>query len=87
VPGFGPVDASLAVAGLAPAVYGSHRTGRIFTGDPSGDGPNPTRTRELTTVAMPLVISHRRDTSSQDAMLLAGRGSANAAREGSRSFL
>ncbi|MFC5724947.1 uracil-DNA glycosylase [Streptomyces gamaensis] len=37
VPGFGPPDAALAIVGLAPAAHGGNRTGRIFTGDPSGD--------------------------------------------------
>ncbi|MFE4649813.1 uracil-DNA glycosylase [Streptomyces sp. NPDC056707] len=37
VPGFGPTDAPLAIIGLAPAAHGGNRTGRIFTGDPSGD--------------------------------------------------
>lgn len=37
VPGFGPQDAALAVVGLAPAAHGGNRTGRMFTGDPSGD--------------------------------------------------
>lgn len=37
VPGFGPPDAALAVVGLAPAAHGGNRTGRMFTGDPSGD--------------------------------------------------
>jgi uracil-DNA glycosylase len=37
VPGFGPVDAVLAIVGLAPAAHGANRTGRVFTGDPSGD--------------------------------------------------
>ena len=37
VPGFGPPDASLLVVGLAPAAHGGNRTGRIFTGDRSGD--------------------------------------------------
>ncbi|NGO75873.1 uracil-DNA glycosylase [Streptomyces sp. YC504] len=37
VPGFGPSDARLAVVGLAPAAHGGNRTGRMFTGDPSGD--------------------------------------------------
>jgi uracil-DNA glycosylase len=36
-PGFGPVDARIAVVGLAPAAHGANRTGRIFTGDRSGD--------------------------------------------------
>jgi uracil-DNA glycosylase family 4 len=37
VPGFGPADAALLVVGLAPAAHGGNRTGRIFTGDRSGD--------------------------------------------------
>ena len=37
VPGFGPTDAALAIIGLAPAAHGGNRTGRAFTGDPSGD--------------------------------------------------
>jgi uracil-DNA glycosylase family 4 len=37
VPGFGPHDAALAVVGLAPAAHGGNRTGRMFTGDASGD--------------------------------------------------
>ncbi|MGW3266205.1 uracil-DNA glycosylase [Streptomyces sp. NPDC001056] len=37
VPGFGPPDAPLMIVGLAPAAHGGNRTGRIFTGDPSGD--------------------------------------------------
>ncbi|MFI6447633.1 uracil-DNA glycosylase [Kitasatospora sp. NPDC050543] len=37
VPGFGPTDAALLLVGLAPAAHGANRTGRIFTGDPSGD--------------------------------------------------
>ncbi|MGF1428265.1 uracil-DNA glycosylase [Kitasatospora sp. LaBMicrA B282] len=37
VPGFGPADAALAIVGLAPAAHGGNRTGRAFTGDPSGD--------------------------------------------------
>jgi uracil-DNA glycosylase family 4 len=37
VPGFGPPDAPLALVGLAPAAHGGNRTGRAFTGDPSGD--------------------------------------------------
>ena len=37
VPGFGPPDAALAIVGLAPAAHGGNRTGRMFTGDPSGD--------------------------------------------------
>ena len=37
VPGFGDPDARIAVVGLAPAAHGANRTGRIFTGDRSGD--------------------------------------------------
>jgi uracil-DNA glycosylase family 4 len=37
VPGFGPADASIGVLGLAPAAHGGNRTGRVFTGDRSGD--------------------------------------------------
>jgi uracil-DNA glycosylase family 4 len=37
VTGWGPADARIAVVGLAPAAHGGNRTGRIFTGDRSGD--------------------------------------------------
>lgn len=37
IPGWGPQRAKLAVLGLAPAAHGGNRTGRIFTGDRSGD--------------------------------------------------
>jgi uracil-DNA glycosylase family 4 len=37
VPGFGDPDAHLAIVGLAPAAHGANRTGRMFTGDRSGD--------------------------------------------------
>ncbi|GAA1397263.1 uracil-DNA glycosylase family protein [Pseudonocardia kongjuensis] len=37
VPGFGPADAAMLVVGLAPAAHGANRTGRMFTGDRSGD--------------------------------------------------
>jgi uracil-DNA glycosylase family 4 len=37
VPGFGDPDARLLVLGLAPAAHGANRTGRMFTGDRSGD--------------------------------------------------
>jgi uracil-DNA glycosylase family 4 len=37
VPGFGPPDARIAIVGLAPAAHGANRTGRMFTGDRSGD--------------------------------------------------
>lgn len=35
--GFGDYDARLVIVGLAPAAHGANRTGRIFTGDRSGD--------------------------------------------------
>jgi uracil-DNA glycosylase family 4 len=37
VPGFGDPRAGLLVVGLAPAAHGGNRTGRVFTGDRSGD--------------------------------------------------
>ncbi|CAF0699190.1 uracil-DNA glycosylase [Candidatus Methylacidithermus pantelleriae] len=37
VPGFGDPNARLLVVGLAPAAHGGNRTGRMFTGDRSGD--------------------------------------------------
>ncbi len=37
VPGFGDPGARLLVVGLAPAAHGGNRTGRVFTGDSSGD--------------------------------------------------
>jgi uracil-DNA glycosylase len=37
VPGFGDPDARLLIVGLAPAAHGGNRTGRVFTGDRSGD--------------------------------------------------
>jgi uracil-DNA glycosylase family 4 len=37
VPGFGDPKARLLVCGLAPAAHGGNRTGRVFTGDRSGD--------------------------------------------------
>jgi uracil-DNA glycosylase family 4 len=37
VPGFGDPAARLLVVGLAPAAHGANRTGRLFTGDRSGD--------------------------------------------------
>jgi len=37
VSGFGDPDASVAVIGLAPGAHGANRTGRMFTGDRSGD--------------------------------------------------
>ena len=37
IPGFGDPKAELYVLGLAPAAHGGNRTGRVFTGDRSGD--------------------------------------------------
>jgi uracil-DNA glycosylase len=37
VPGFGDPSARIVVLGLAPAAHGANRTGRVFTGDRSGD--------------------------------------------------
>jgi uracil-DNA glycosylase family 4 len=37
LPGFGDPRAGIAIVGLAPAAHGGNRTGRIFTGDRSGD--------------------------------------------------
>jgi len=37
VPPFGDADAKLLILGLAPAAHGANRTGRVFTGDRSGD--------------------------------------------------
>jgi uracil-DNA glycosylase family 4 len=37
IPAFGHPDASLVLVGLAPAAHGGNRTGRMFTGDRSGD--------------------------------------------------
>ena len=37
VPGFGDARAELFILGLAPAAHGGNRTGRVFTGDRSGD--------------------------------------------------
>ena len=37
VPGFGDPDARVLIVGLAPAAHGGNRTGRVFTGDASGD--------------------------------------------------
>ena len=37
VPAFGSPDAKLVIIGLAPAAHGGNRTGRVFTGDRSGD--------------------------------------------------
>src|SRR6516162_5664559 len=37
IPGFGDARARLLICGLAPAAHGGNRTGRVFTGDRSGD--------------------------------------------------
>ena len=37
VPGFGDPEAQVVIVGLAPAAHGANRTGRMFTGDRSGD--------------------------------------------------
>jgi uracil-DNA glycosylase family 4 len=37
IPGFGDPDARILIFGLAPAAHGANRTGRVFTGDRSGD--------------------------------------------------
>jgi uracil-DNA glycosylase family 4 len=37
VPGYGDPDARIVLVGLAPAAHGANRTGRVFTGDASGD--------------------------------------------------
>ncbi|MEJ7604925.1 MAG: uracil-DNA glycosylase [Bryobacteraceae bacterium] len=37
VPGFGDPQATLLIIGLAPGAHGANRTGRVFTGDSSGD--------------------------------------------------
>jgi uracil-DNA glycosylase family 4 len=37
IAGWGPADAPVVILGLAPAAHGGNRTGRIFTGDRSGD--------------------------------------------------
>jgi uracil-DNA glycosylase len=37
IPGFGDPDPEVLIVGLAPAAHGGNRTGRIFTGDSSGD--------------------------------------------------
>ena len=37
LPGFGDTDPGILIVGLAPAAHGGNRTGRVFTGDASGD--------------------------------------------------
>src|SRR5579875_3222319 len=36
VPSFGPIDAPIAIVGMAPGLRGANRTGRPFTGDHAG---------------------------------------------------
>ena len=45
VPGFGDPQATVLVLGLAPAAHGANRTGRVFTGDRSGDFLYPAMNR------------------------------------------
>ncbi len=42
VPSFGEIDSSIFILGLAPGAHGSNRTGRMFTGDSSGNLLYPT---------------------------------------------
>jgi uracil-DNA glycosylase family 4 len=37
IPGWGAIDPAVLIVGLAPAAHGGNRTGRVFTGDRSGD--------------------------------------------------
>src|SRR5919107_445888 len=37
VPGYGDLNATIIIIGLAPAAHGGNRTGRVFTGDSSGE--------------------------------------------------
>ena len=57
VPGFGDPRARLLVVGLAPAAHGGNRTGRVFTGDRSGDflfaALSPRRLRQPARVGRP----------------------------------
>ena len=60
VPGFGDPAAKVMVLGLAPAAHGANRTGRVFTGDRSGDwalrGAREQWGRELALLAQVSVV-------------------------------
>ena len=59
VPGFGDVRARIVLLGLAPGAHGSNRTGRMFTGDASGDFLYPSLYR--TGFASQPEATHKRD--------------------------
>ena len=59
VPGFGDPHARILVLGLAPGAHGANRTGRVFTGDGSGDFMYPVL-HELGLASKP-VATHRDD--------------------------
>ena len=59
VPGFGDLQARILLLGLAPSAHGSNRTGRMFTGDASGNFLFPALYR--TGFASQAEASHRED--------------------------